>query len=116
LPLSDISNEASQQDVNAVLQKKLIDNLFIQGKHIVVVEDDMLVAQAMAAFLEGMGGEVRCFHSAEDALRHANIEHADYFIADYMLGGTLNGIQFLNLIHQRRGKPINRRHLGCLHP
>lgn len=71
-----------------------------------VVEDDALVAQAMVNFLEGMGGDVKCFHSAEDALHHdANIEYADYYVVDYMLGGTVNGIQFLNLLRQKLGKP-----------
>jgi len=69
------------------------------------VEDDLLVAQATTACLEGMGGEVKCFCRAEDALLYANC--TDYYIVDYMLGGTFNGIQFLNLLRQKSDKPIN---------
>lgn len=107
LPLEDISGVAKRQDVAVVSQKEVASETFLQGKRFVVVEDDALVAQAITHWLEGMGGEVKCFHSAEAALRHADIEYADYFIADYMLGGKLNGIQFLNLIRQKLGKPIN---------
>ncbi len=83
------------------------DKMLFRGKRVVVVEDDALVAQAMTNLLEGMGGKVRCFHSAEEALHHADIEHADYHIVDYMLGGTYNGIQFLNLLRQKLGRRIN---------
>lgn len=107
LPLEDISGVAQRQDAAVVLQKEVANEAFLQSKRFVVVEDDALVAQAMTNWLEGMGGEVKCFHSAEAALRHANIEYADFYIADYMLEGALNGIQFLNLIRQKLGKPIN---------
>lgn len=83
------------------------NNLFFaKGKRFVVVEDDKLVAQAMINWLEGMGGTVNFFHNAEDALHHANIVHADYYIVDFMLGATFSGIEFLNLIRQKLGKPI----------
>jgi len=72
-----------------------------------VVEDDAIVAQAMTFALEGIGGQVKCFENAEDALREAGIEHADYYIADYMLAGKINGIQFLNQVRQKLGKPIS---------
>lgn len=107
LPLEDISEVAKRQDAAVVQQKEVASETFLQGKRFVVVEDDALVAQAMTNWLEGMGGEVKCFHSGEATLRHADIEYADYFIADYMLGGKLNGIQFLNLVRQKLGKPIN---------
>lgn len=107
LPLEDLSGVAKRQDVAVVSQKEVASEAFSQGKRFVVVEDDALVAQAMTNWLEGMGGEVKCFHSAEAALRHADIGYADYFIADYMLGGKLNGIQFLNLVRQKLGKQIN---------
>jgi DNA-binding response OmpR family regulator len=40
-------------------------------------------------------------------LHHPGIEQADYFIIDYMLGGSLNGIQFLNRVRQKLGRPIH---------
>lgn len=107
LPLEGVSGVTGRQDAAVVPQKEVVGEAFLHGKRLVVVEDDTLVAQAMTNWLEGMGGEVKCFHSAEAALRHADIGYADYYIADYMLGGALNGIQFLNKIRQKLGKPIN---------
>ncbi|MFZ3017613.1 MAG: ATP-binding protein [Gallionella sp.] len=107
LPLDVTSIRAGQQTVAATTPEEPSAKLFMQGKRFIVLDDDMLVAQAMVALLEGMGGKVNCFHSAEDALHHASIEHADYFIIDYMLGGSLNGIQFLNLVRQKLGRPLH---------
>lgn len=107
LPLESASSKVAQVPAVVPLPNEAADEPFARGKRFVVVEDDALVAQGMINWLEGLGGEVKCFHSAEDALLHAaDIEYADYYIADYMLGGTLNGIQFLNLVRQQLGKPI----------
>ena len=108
LPLADSQSEATHQvGTTEVPQENASQRAFARGKRFIVVEDDKLVAQAMINLLEIMGGEVLCFHNAEDALRHTNIADADYYIADYMLGSTLNGIQFLNQLHQKLGRPIN---------
>ncbi len=82
------------------------DETIFRDKRVVLVEDDPLVANAMISLLQDLGAEVKCFHKAEDALHHADVEQADYHIVDYMLGGTYNGIQFLNLLRQKRGAPF----------
>lgn len=107
LPLYDISRGMVQQAAIGASQEDAIDLSFAQGKFFVVVEDDMMVAQALTQSLEGLGGEVERFHSAEDALHHVNIGYADCYIVDYMLGGALNGIQFLNTLRQKLDKPVN---------
>ncbi len=106
LPLHIAAHDEARPTANTALPDDAVDESFAQGKRFVIVEDDVLVAQGMINWLEGMGGQVRCFHSAEEALRHVNIDHADYYIADYMLGGAFNGIQFLNLLRQKLGKPV----------
>jgi PAS domain S-box-containing protein len=106
LPLDGVLKRQKQQAAIEALQGDETNLSFVQGKRFVVVEDDLLVAQALTQSLEGLGGEVECFHSAEDALRHTNIEYADCYIVDYMLGGKLNGIQFLNTLLQKFDKPI----------
>jgi ActR/RegA family two-component response regulator len=106
LPLDNALPAPLPQIADLTVPEDVANESFAQGKRFVVVEDDALVAQAMINWLEGMGGEVKCFHSAEDALRHSNLDHADYYIADYMLGGTLNGIEFLNMVRLKLGKPI----------
>lgn len=106
LPL-DITSRVAQQGASGGPQENAVNESLARGKRFIVLEDDALVVRAMTVWLEAMGGKVECFHSAEDALLHANIEDNDYYIVDYMLGGKLNGIQFLNLLRQKRGKPIN---------
>jgi PAS domain S-box-containing protein len=105
LPLQDTSGESTQP--LASTQNLLQRESFARNKRFVVVEDDKLVSQGMATWLERMGAEVRCFHSAEEAFRHTGIEHADCYIVDYMLEGMLNGIQFLNQLARKSGKRIN---------
>jgi len=79
----------------------------VRGKRFVVVEDDELVAEALGKALLGMGAKVKLFHRAEVALNHSNIEDADYYIVDYMLGGALNGIEFLEQLRQKLNKPVH---------
>lgn len=78
----------------------------VRGKRIVVLEDDELVAAGMISLFEGLGAEVRHFYNAEDALLHDDIADADYFIADYALGGELTGIGFLKSMQRRQLTPI----------
>jgi CheY-like chemotaxis protein/two-component sensor histidine kinase len=105
IPLAAIPTRASHPAMPH--HEMLPDGSFARGKRFVVVEDDALIGQAMMSLLQGMGGEVHCFNSAEDALLHANIEHADYFISDHMLGGNMTGMQLLNQLRQKRGSTIN---------
>lgn len=107
LPLDCTSRGMEQQTASEASQEDVANLSFVQGKRFAVVEDDILIAQALTQSLEEVGGEVQCFHSAEDALQHANTVYADYHIVDYMLSGTLDGIQYLNLLRQKLGKPIN---------
>jgi CheY-like chemotaxis protein/anti-sigma regulatory factor (Ser/Thr protein kinase) len=110
LPLARASSRVAQGASEAApgnVPKDTIDKLFMQGKRLVVVEDNVLVAQAMESYLKIMGAEVECFNSPEDTLHHADIEHTDFFIIDYMLGNTFNGMQLLDMLRQKSGKPIH---------
>lgn len=80
--------------------------MFARDKRFVLVEDDELVAHATVSLLQTMGGEVTRFCRPEEALLHPRLGQADYFIVDYMLGGSLSGIQLLNLLRQKLGRPI----------
>lgn len=106
LPLDIAADKNTHPHTVAASHANMVSDGFGKGKSFIVVEDDKLVAQAMINWLEGMSGKVKCFYSAEDALRQANIKD-DYYIVDYMLGGTLNGVQFLNQLRQKLDKPIN---------
>lgn len=87
--------------------EKTVDDSFVQNKRVVAIEDDELVARGLIKLLQGLGADVLHFSNAEEALNSPEIINADYFIVDYMLGGELNGIQFLNLLRQKKGKNIN---------
>jgi PAS domain S-box-containing protein len=102
LQLSSIQTEADPLPVDDDT-----DEIPFKSKSAILVEDDLIVAQAMASLLELMGMKIRCFHNAEDTMSEADIEHTDYYIVDYMLGGGQNGIQLLNQLRQKRGKSIN---------
>lgn len=106
LPLSQ-SREAEILRENAVSPLgNIAQETFVRGKNIVVVEDDSLVAEALSRSMAALGGSVRCFSTAEDALSHSDIGQADFYIADYMLGGTFNGVQFLRQLGPKAGKPV----------
>jgi signal transduction histidine kinase len=107
LPMGLSSNDVTQTAVSNLPDDDVNQEKFVRGKHFVVVENDALVAEAMYKVLQMMGGKVELFHRPEIALPHTNIEHADYYIVDYMLEGSLNGIQFLNQLRQKKGVPIN---------
>ncbi len=74
-------------------------------RKIVVVEDDVMVAKAIQLSLELQGMSVIRYANAEDALASPEIAAADFYISDFGLPG-LNGIQFLDAIQQRLGKPV----------
>lgn len=85
---------------------KITDEMLLQGKRVVVVEDDELVAAGMVYLLQGLGAEVVRFGNAEEALQDANLGHADFFVVDYSLGGTLTGLQLLQTLQQKQHTPI----------
>ena len=78
----------------------------LYGKQVVVVEDDALVADGLINLLQGLGAEVLHFDNAEAALQHADIAQAEFFIADYSLGGELSGLGFLETLQLRQPTPI----------
>jgi CheY-like chemotaxis protein len=76
------------------------------GKRLVVVEDDLLVAQALSDWLRAYRCDVRIFTSGEEALAAEQILCADGFIVDDQLAGTLNGLEFLQALKARRSVPF----------
>jgi len=106
LPLDESSSVMTPQNTLGAPQEAAEPGTFVHGRRFVVVEDDALIADALSNILKGMGGEVTNFHEAEVALNHADIGNADYYIVDFMLGGTLDGIQFLKRLRQKLGRPV----------
>ena len=94
------------QNILGAPQEAADPGTFVHGKRFVVVEDDALIADALSNILTGMGGSVKYFHDTEVALSYPDIGNADYYIVDFMVGGTLDGIQFLKRLRQKLGRPI----------
>lgn len=105
LPLDGDPNEINLLSVRSA-QPKPAKEVIINGKQVVVVEDDDLVAGGLINLLQGMGAAVLPFHNAEEALRYAGINDADYYIADYALGGELSGLQLLEILQSKRATPL----------
>lgn len=99
LPLNAMNEIIRPQGAAALPE---VADSFVSGKHLVLVEDDKLVSEAMSLMLQSLGAEIRVFNNAEQALQHDDIGNADYFIVDYSLGKGLNGLQFLESVQQKR--------------
>ena len=84
---------------------KVADQSLFDGKRVVVLEDDVLVADGLICLLQGVGAEVMHFPNAEEALQHDGIA-ADYYLVDYSLGMKLTGAEFLQEMQRRTGNPI----------
>lgn len=105
LPLNGEAHEI-EHIAPVVLQEDFAHERLIQGKRLVVVEDDALVATGLINLLQGLGAEVLHFYSAEDTLRHSDIGNADFFIVDYSLSGKLSGLDLLRILQQRQLAPL----------
>ncbi len=105
LPLNGVPHEIKPLPADNAA-REIANERFAQDKRIVVLEDDALVADGLLNLLQGLGATVRHFHNAEEALKHADIANADYFIVDYSLGGKLSGLQFLEQIQQQHSSSI----------
>lgn len=72
----------------------------LNGRRVVVVEDDPLVAKAAELALSTHGLKVSTYPSSEHAIADPQAVDADFFIVDYRLPG-LNGIQFMEEMEER---------------
>ena len=66
---------------------------------IVVIEDDLKLAEAFRLSLASLGMSVTVFGNAEDALAHPEIADAAFYITDFHLPG-MNGAQLLKTLQQ----------------
>lgn len=77
----------------------------LAGRRVVVVEDDLMVARAVALALEARGMIVSTCGSAEEALTQPGILAADFYLSDFRLPG-MDGLQFLATLQQRTEVPL----------
>lgn len=86
--------------------REVQDGTCLNGKHVVIIEDDHLVAQALQAWFEMYGSKVSCFHCGADALASPVVIDADLYVSDFRLPGNMNGIEVLDTIQERAARPI----------
>jgi len=77
----------------------------LAGRHIVVIEDDTLVAKAIELSLKSHGMSTTTYGSAEEALASPGIGGADFYISDFRLPGA-NGADLLDAIQEWAASPI----------
>lgn len=80
----------------------------LEGKRIVVVEDEAAVVEGMRVLLSGWGAQVLTAESAEaaDALMNALGAAPDLLIADYRLGGTVTGVDVIDRFRNKFSKAL----------
>lgn len=106
LPLDQQQHVVEHIAEQAGLPKQLSEEDIFEGKKVVLLEDDSLVAEGMFYLLQGRGAEVLHFVNAETALQHEGVLGADIYIADHSLEGKLTGIDFLRTMQEKRGQPV----------
>jgi len=82
------------------------DYSVLQGKLCIVTEDDPLVAEAFTMWLKSHGMRCLCFADSDSVLAAPEIYEADFFITDFRIQGKLNGIELLEILHERLQAPI----------
>lgn len=75
-------------------------------RQVVLLEDDLLVAESMQTWMEAQGFTVLAFTWAADALDDRRLSASDIYISDFRLPGTPNGIEFLSRMEERYGSPL----------
>ena len=78
----------------------------LKGSRIVLIEDDMPVADSLSLWLESFGVNVLSFTRADDALADAAAAGADFYITDFRLPGSMNGVEFLEAVERRSSTPV----------
>lgn len=78
----------------------------LAGRSVAIVEDDPLVARAMASSFAALGMRVSVHASAEEALAAPDINEADFHIADCRLPGRLDGSAYLGALQALSTRPL----------
>ena len=78
----------------------------LDGRRIVVAEDDTLVAESLRLWFESLGAEVSVYPCAEELLADARAAGADLYVTDFLLPGRLDGVELLTELQSRAAYPV----------
>jgi signal transduction histidine kinase len=82
-------------------------NADLRGSHVLVLDDEVSVLDAMRRLLEGWGCEVTTAATPEEAEAYVHPSRPpDLVIVDYRLRQHASGIETIGKLHQRIGKPV----------
>ena len=81
---------------------------YFAGAHIILVEDDVKIAEILAELLQRWGARVRTFFDGDAAVLAAATlrRRPDLIIAAYRLPGEHNGVAVINLIRAELGHDV----------
>jgi signal transduction histidine kinase/CheY-like chemotaxis protein len=102
LPLAPHAENAAPTRINS---PAVWDEAKLAGRHIALIEDDLMVGIATKQALESYDMTVTRYETAEEALADPAITNADFYISDLRLPG-LSGFELLDAIQQGSTKPI----------
>lgn len=105
IPLAD--GAITTASVAPPVSKPHHDESLPPGLAVVIVEDDMLVANALCSWLAMRKAIAVTFPDAAQALAHPAIGAADIYLSDLRLPGQIDGIELLDTIQAR-----SRRRIG----
>lgn len=66
--------------------------VYLMTSKILVAEDEVNAREALVAFFEGQGFEVRCASDGDEAIRIGADFHPDILITDWLLEGGCSGV------------------------
>lgn len=73
----------------------------LQGKKILVVEDEIQISELLTAFLENLGASVWQVSNTTDAFQIFQSQNFDAIFTDHKMPGG-NGLEFLERVHSFR--------------
>ena len=74
---------------------------------ILIVEDELIVAEDLRRRLQGMGYEVRgVVTSGDEAIRRVGESHPDLVVMDISLRGDMDGVEAAHRIREQYGTPV----------
>jgi len=74
--------------------------------HILVVEDEVIVAEDIKNSLKNLGYDPMVVHSGKEALRKAEEFRPDLVLMDIVLDGEMDGVETANIIRSKYGIPV----------
>jgi signal transduction histidine kinase len=101
IPVTGTSSWSAEGIQNENLRRSRPTPEGVRNRNVIVVEDDVLVAESLTASLEAEGASVRRYADGATALTCSHVDNADIVISDHWLPGGLNGAELIPRLAKR---------------